>query len=233
MGPSDKDEPPVPVSASRAEPQARTYSPARMEAFSDGVFAFAITLLVLDLVVPKAEGSHDLLRAFLAEWPQYLAYVVSFATIGAIWLAHNAITNRLRHVTPTFLRLNLLLMMLVAFIPFPTRFLSEYINTPRSETIAVAIYGIAFLVLTCAVLLLWWYARIHGLLSVDPEDVESSVYTQRLLPGIAVYVVLIVLGFFAPVAAVAGYLVLALYFIVPLRLRRRPSPPGAADPSAR
>jgi len=198
----------------------RVYGKGRMESFSDGVFAFAITLLVLDLAVPTATGERDLLGAFFAEWPQYLAYVVSFATIGSIWLAHNALTERLERVDSTLIRLNLLLLLFVAFVPFPTRFLSQYILVDEAERIAVALYGTSVLVLTGALLLLWSYARRRGLLVDRPVDGESSVYSHRLLPGLAVYVLLIALGMFAPIPAVIGYLVLALFFIVPLRIGR-------------
>ena len=81
---------------------------ARMEAFSDGVFAIAITLLVLELSIPPGSEEH-FLRAVLDQWPSYLAYVVSFATIGAIWLGHNSITHYLHSANTTFLRLNLAL----------------------------------------------------------------------------------------------------------------------------
>src|SRR5215472_12694665 len=80
----------------------------RLEAFSDGVFAIAITLLVLDIAVPASAEKH-LLRSFIDEWPSYVAYVVSFSTIGAMWLGHNAVTEYLDHSDATFVRLNLLL----------------------------------------------------------------------------------------------------------------------------
>src|SRR5215831_20793881 len=82
----------------------------RMEAFSDGVFAIAITLLVLDLAIPVGAGRADLLHAFLAQWPSYLAYVVSFTTIGAIWLGHSLITEYLEQADGILVRLNLVLL---------------------------------------------------------------------------------------------------------------------------
>jgi uncharacterized membrane protein len=98
----------------------------RLEGFSDGVFAFAITLLVLDLAVPATQHSEQhLLQALGDQWPGYLGYVVSFATIGALWLGHNAITDYLDRADVTLLRLNLLLLLLVAFLPFPTRLVSD------------------------------------------------------------------------------------------------------------
>ena len=95
---------------------------ARLEAFSDGVFAIAITLLVLEISVP-AHAEDDLLGAVLDQWPSYLAYFVSFATIGAIWLAHTAVTEYLDHADRWLMRINLLLLLFVSFLPFPMKLL--------------------------------------------------------------------------------------------------------------
>src|SRR5690242_7406538 len=115
-------------------------STGRMEAFSDGVFAIAITLLVLDVSVPSGSGDR-LLAAIGEQWPRYLAYVVSFATIGAIWLCHNAITEYLERADAWLLRANLLLLMIVGFIPFPTHLAAEYIHDEDAERVAVTFYG--------------------------------------------------------------------------------------------
>jgi uncharacterized membrane protein len=115
-----------------------------MEAFSDGVFAIAITLLVLEIGVP-AGSEEDLLRALLAEWPAYLAYVVSFATIGAVWFGHTVITEYLDHANSMLFRLNLLLLLLVSFLPFPTRLLAEYTTEREAERVAATVYGINLL----------------------------------------------------------------------------------------
>jgi uncharacterized membrane protein len=88
-----------------------------MEAFSDGVFAIAITLLVLEIGIPSG-SEDDLLAAVLAQWPSYLAYLVSFSTIGAVWLEHTVITEFLDHATAVFIRLNLLLLLVVSLLPF-------------------------------------------------------------------------------------------------------------------
>jgi len=211
----------MPPASGPDHPRAsRRYRTGRMEAFSDGVFAFAITLLVLDLTVPEGSG-RDLLAAVLALWPHYLTYVVSFATIGAVWLTHNAITEHLDHADSTFMRLNLLPLLFVAFIPFPTRFLAQYIDSEQPERIAILLYGISAVLLFGALVLLRWYAGKAGLLRAAPGDGELSVY-QRMNPGLVAYALLIVLGLFFPVAAVFGFLVIAVFIILPLRLRRHP-----------
>ena len=101
----------------------------RLEAFSDGVFAIAITLLVLELGVEASAGRH-LLHSILHEWPSYLAYVTSFLTIGVIWLQHSAITGALRTADATLYRLNLLVLLLASFLPFPTKLVSEFSARP-------------------------------------------------------------------------------------------------------
>ncbi len=111
-------------------------STARMEAFSDGVFAIAITLLVLEIGVPTGSGD-DLPRALVDQWPSYLAYLVSFATIGAVWLAHTVITEHIDRATSVLIRLNLLLLlMVVSFLPFPTRLMAQYVGQDDPERIA-------------------------------------------------------------------------------------------------
>ena len=195
---------------------------ARLEAFSDGVFAIAITLLVLDLAIPETRQSEkDLLHAVRDQWPGYLGYIVSFSTIGALWLGHNAITDYLSRADTTLLRLNLLLLLFVSFLPFPTRLLSEYITTDHAERVAVTFYGLTLLVAGALLSLIWRYALHAHLVRPDAGDEEITLLTHRLTPGLAGYAVLIVVGLFAPVAAVIGYFVIALFFLLPLHIRPR------------
>ena len=187
-----------------------------MEAFSDGVFAIAITLLVLELAVPAGSEDH-LLRAFLDQWPAYLAYLVSFSSIGAVWLAHSAITEYLVRADAVLLRLNLLLLMVVSFLPFPTRLLAEHIREPQAERVATTIYGVNLLLASVLVSVLWRYSVRAHLVHPDAEDLEVRVLTRRLTPGLAGYVVLICVGIVLPIVSVVGYLVIAIFFIFPFR----------------
>lgn len=173
------------------------------------------------MAVPATEYSaQHLLQAIGHEWPGYLGYIVSFATVGALWLGHNAITDYLDRADTTLLRLNLLLLF-VSFLPFPTRQLSEYITTDRAERVAVTFYGLTLLIAGALLSLFWRYALHAWLVRPDAGDEEITLLTHRLTPGLAAYVVLIVVGLFAPVAAVIGYLVIALFFLIPVRIRRR------------
>jgi TMEM175 potassium channel family protein len=192
-----------------------------MEAFSDGVFAIAITLLVLEIAVP-AGSEADLLGAVLDQWPSYLAYLVSFSTIGAIWLEHTVITEFLERATSVFIRLNLLLLVVVSFLPFPTKLLGEYVGEEAPARVAVTIYGLNLFLASALVSLLWRYAVREGLIRPDVADSDVKMITNRLTPGLAGYVVMIVLGLFLPVVAVLGYLIIAVYIIFPFgALRRR------------
>jgi uncharacterized membrane protein len=194
----------------------RGFSKGRLEAFSDGVFAIAITLLVLDIAVPASAEKH-LLRSFIDEWPTYVAYVVSFSTIGAMWLGHNAITEYLDHADGTFVRLNLLFLLFVSFLPFPTRLFADFIERDSPERVAVTIYGISLLLTATLLLVLWRYARRAGLVRPDADDQEIQLLTQRLTPGLAAYLILIVAGLFVPIVAVIGYFAIAIFYIIPFR----------------
>ena len=198
------------------QPRRRGFRTGRLEAFSDGVFAFAITLLVLDIAV-SGDAAKDLLRSLIHLWPSYLAYVVSFSTIGALWLGHNAITEYLDRANFTFVRLNLLLLLAVAFLPFPTRLFADYIRHNSAERVAATFYGISLLLTSTLLLLLWRYAVHAELVRPDAADEEVQLLTERLTPGLTGYLVLIVAGLFLPVIAVIGYLAIAIYYIVPSR----------------
>lgn len=191
-----------------------------MEAFSDGVFAVAITILVLDLAIPLS-ASKDLVGAIFGEWPGYLGYLVSFATIGTIWLGHSSMTDYLERVDSVFQRLNLLLLLFVCLLPFATGLLAEFIDREGAERVASVTYGVTLLL--CAVLLyvLWRYAVRAKLVNANLEDDEITLLTSRLTPGLGGYVLLILLGLFFPRVSVFGYLAVAVFLILPFRLPRR------------
>jgi uncharacterized membrane protein len=136
-------------------------------------------LLVLEIAVP-AGSQHDLLGAFLNQWPSYLAYVVSFSTIGALWLEHSLITEYLDQADAILVRLNLLLLLVVSFLPFPTRLLAEYLNSDNAERVAVSIYGLTLLVALSLLSVLWRYAVRAHLARTDMTDDELTALTRRL-----------------------------------------------------
>ncbi len=121
----------------------------RLEAFSDGVIAVAITLLVLNIKVPAPPVS-SLAHELGHEWPAYGAYAVSFITIGIIWINHHVMIGRLARTDHSILILNLVLLLTIALLPFATDLLAEYLNRGRGEHLAAAIYAGAFLTMSIA-----------------------------------------------------------------------------------
>jgi uncharacterized membrane protein len=192
----------------------------RLEAFSDGVFAIAITLLVLELGVDAGAGEH-LLRAILHEWPSYLAYVTSFLTIGVIWLEHSSITGALRAADATLYRLNLVVLLLASFLPFPTKLVAEFVGERDPERVAVVFYGIVLLALALALSAFVRYAAEHRRLvkdQVEAETVESALVHQ---PSFLLYGGGIAVGLLLPTLGVALYLLTAIYLGIPGRTLRR------------
>ena len=143
--------------------------------------------------------------------------MASFSTIGAAWLGHNAITEYLDRTDAAFVRLNLLLLLFVSFLPFPTRLVAEFIHQATAERVAVTFYGIILLLSSVLLQVLWRYAVRARLVRPDTADEEIELLTERLTPGLGAYLVLIVSGLFVPIIAVTGFLGIALYYIIPFR----------------
>lgn len=166
----------------------------RLETFSDAVFAIAITLLTLDLALPPSShdlGGRALLIAMGHLWPSYVAYVTSFATILIMWFNHHWIFRAVKHVDPVLVVANGFLLLIVAATPFPTRILSEYINTPAAG-VACAIYAAYFLLCNVGYNALWWSIRYKRRLLKDSID-EASVRTvsRSLALGFLLYLMAI------------------------------------------
>lgn len=196
---------------------ARRWESGRTEAFSDGVFAIAITLLVLDLHVPLSEF-HDLWTGILHEWPAYLAYVTSFTAIGGLWLAHHGIFHRLRYVNDQVMRINLLLLMGVSFLPFPTRLMSEAIRNEDAARVAVIFYGISLFVVGALGAALWGaVVRDRALLNDDVTDEEIRQVTLALTPHLGFYVGATIFAIFFPRGAAVLYLVIAVLGVIRAR----------------
>ncbi len=196
----------------------------RLAAFSDGVFSIAATLLVLDIAVhPPGTPLEQVLHA----WPAYLAYAVSFLTIGAAWLVHTALTDRLTRSDPIFLQINLLVLLAVAFLPFPTRLVADALHDVGAERVAVTIYGLTLLAIRTLGSALDAYARREHLYSPQGDGDEIRSPRRKLLPVVIGYVIAILIGLVLPGVAVALYFGIAVYLIVPFRqvarlLFRRP-----------
>jgi uncharacterized membrane protein len=196
----------------------------RIEAFSDGVFAIAITLLVIEIGVPHVEGEGTTLsRALVEQWPSYLAYAISFLQIGVIWANHH---NRFRFIARSdhlLLFLNILFLMCVAFIPFPTALLADYLLSSGAErTTAGAVYAGTLAVTAVFFTLLWLYAAANYRLvnrNLDPSLLRTM--TRRYVFGMLAYFVAFALAFVNVVASLILIVVLALLFVLPEPGERR------------
>ena len=199
----------------------------RIEAFSDGVFAIAITLLVLEIGVPESDFEH-LWKGIADQWPSYLAYATSFLTIGALWLAHHGIFRRLASADGVVMRLNILLLMLVAFLPFPTKLVAEAIHLTTAERAAVIFYGLVLLSISVVTSVLWRYvARHRDLLEPDVSDQGVTAMTLLTTPSIGFYVVIVLLAILVPQAAAFGYLLIAVVGVFRQRGDRTAASPSS------
>ena len=186
---------------------------ARVESFSDGVFAFAITLLVLGVQVPNIKSGSDseLRTALIHSVSQLLPYITSFATIGIIWLNHHSMFHSVQRVEHATLTLNLLLLLVVAFIPYPTAVLSRYGALPSSAFL----YGCVLSLLGITYSLLWLHIMRRRLstLSVDVDEIRRKSW--RNLAGLLLYPSATVLSLRYPRVGVAIYFILAAYYFIP------------------
>jgi uncharacterized membrane protein len=155
------------------------------------------------------------------EWPAYLGYVISFLTIGAAWLGHNAMTDRLTRADSLLLRINLLLLLVVAFMPFPTKLIAEALHETDRERVFVALYGLTLLTIRLLLFALDAYARRERLYSQDQVDEDLHTERRQFWPVLAAYVLAILIGVAAPTAGVVLYLALAVVLVVPFRDVRR------------
>jgi uncharacterized membrane protein len=197
---------------------------SRMEALSDGIFAIASTLLVLDLAIPAV--SSDVGHKLVEQWPTYLAYLVSFATIGNAWLNHSVITEYLERADAILLRLNLVLLFFVSVLPFPTHMLAEYLSSENAERIAVTVYGLNLLAISGFTSIVWHYAVAERLVQGDNKEEEVRAISTKLDPSLVSDAVAIGIGLLWPQVAVVLYLAIALFVTIPFRavfrlLRRR------------
>ena len=186
----------------------------RLEAFSDGVFAIAITLLILEIKVPPP--STALGAELLGLWPSYLAYIVSFLVIGAIWINHHAMFQHIVRVDGTLLLLNVLHLMLIAFLPFPTAVLAEAFHRGTDEPIAAAFYGGILTVIGIFVNAMWRYAA-HGYRLIDPHLTAKKVWQirQQFLVGPIFYAIATVVALVFPWLAVLLFILLNLFYLWP------------------
>jgi uncharacterized membrane protein len=186
----------------------------RLEAFSDGVMAIAITLLIIEIHVPEVEDG-GLARALAEQWPSYAAYLVSFTVIGIIWVNHHRILAYVAQVDRPLLFLNLLLLLFVAAIPFPTALLARYIEAGWPDAnIAAAVYSGGAIGVAVSFNLLWrWIVRDARLLHAHFDVQVLRGFTRRFSLGLIVYPIALALSFWSAPLTLALHGLVAVFYV--------------------
>src|SRR5204863_1006288 len=192
-----------------------TNDTARLETFADGVMAIAITLLILDVKVPRLAGPS--LRSALAEqWPSYLAFMASFLTIGIIWVNHHHMFKLIERTTHAFLMLNVVFLMTICFLPFPTALVAAYVRNPDTRSLATAIYGGTMTAIAIMFNLVWRYAGSwHHLLVPGISDEALAKMNRDYLAGPVAYATVTVIAFIEPFVSLAIVAALCVYWLLP------------------
>ncbi len=188
-----------------------------MESFSDGVIAVAITLLVLNIAVPKP-GAASLAHDLGHQWPAYVAYGISFITIGIIWINHHVMIGRLARTDHSILILNILLLLTIGLLPFATDLLATYLNSGHGEHLAAAIYAGAFLLMSIAFFTLNGFILLRKahMLRIDlPQEARRRILA-RSFTGLPPYAIATAI---APVSQYATFVIcgaIAVFYALPI-----------------
>jgi uncharacterized membrane protein len=183
----------------------------RLETFSDGVFAIAATLLVLDV---RASSGPRLGHELLHIWPSYVAYAISFVTIGIMWVNHHVVFEQIGRADRTFLFVNVLFLMLIAFVPFPTRLVAENLRGNDIRAAALA-YGITFTATAVLYNAVWLYAALgRRLLHPDANQRVVSGITRSYLPGPWIYLGATLVALASPIASIVLFGAIALVYVL-------------------
>jgi uncharacterized membrane protein len=190
----------------------------RLETFSDGVFAIAATLLILDVrLTGHGSVTHQLVHA----WPAYAAYAISFATLGIIWVNHHTVFAQIDRVDRTFLFINVLFLMVIAFIPFPTRVLAEHLRD--GSKVAAFAYGLTFTAMSICYGSLWFYAALRRRLIADGADQRTvSGITRSFAPGSIIYLAATLSALISAWVAVVLFALIAIFYVLESSLFARP-----------
>ncbi len=197
-----------------SETQQLEKETGRIEAFSDGVFAIAITLLVLDLKVPSGTGPEALSTTLLQQWPAFLAFLTSFARILIIWMNHHNLFGHITKTNPISMLLNGLLLLCVTFLPFPTSLVAEYYGHPGQNTAAI-LYSGTFLMMAFASNLHWRYAsHRHRLLGKSITAEQVRTINRQYLVGPIFYGVAFGLAFVSVPASLMLIIAMAIFYAI-------------------
>jgi uncharacterized membrane protein len=184
----------------------------RLEAFADGVFAIAATLLIIDVTVP--DRSTALGHAIVHAWPEYAAYAVSFVTIGIMWLNHHQCLRQIGAVDRTFMVLNMLLLLCIAFVPFPTKLVALHLRD-HGERAAALTYGVTLTLTAICFAAFWFYAaRNNRLIAEDADPRVIEGISRSYLPGAPIYATATVVALWHARLAVALFAAIAVFYLL-------------------
>ena len=185
--------------------------PGRLHALIDGIFAIALTLLVLDL--PRPAHSTRLVHDLLSAWPSYVAYLVSFVTIGILWIEHHGMMSAVRGINRRFLERTLIFLLFISIIPWPTALAADYADQAVPEARAVAVlYAATMLMMGLTFAWGWSYLTAHPELVAGPARPALPAGARRALLGGLVYLIAIAVAFLSPKASFAIDAIVAVYF---------------------
>jgi uncharacterized membrane protein len=190
---------------------------ARLETFADGVFAIAITLLVLGIRVP--DPGEDLWNALRSQWPSFFAYVVSFLTIGIMWVQHHRLFTVIGRSNPTFAMINVVFLMFIAFVPYPTQVLAQRVlGGGTGGTLAVLLYGGTMVCIAILFNAIWAYAasRNGHLLRDKLADAIKETGARGYWSGPPLYGAITLVGLVSPVLSLIGFAAFAAYWALPI-----------------
>ena len=200
---------------SHREPDLGERDPKRVIAFSDGVIAIAVTLLVLNLRPP--DDTQHFVHGLIALWPSYVSYIITFMLVGNVWANHHVMFDHIRAADRAVLLLNTLLLMIVAFLPFTTSVLAGALRSGHGLRTATVFYGIAFDATALTFNAVWQYARRHRLLSETLDPADATAIGRRFQLALAWLTTGTLLGLLIPVLGVAAIAAFNVFYWLPIR----------------
>src|SRR5262245_50196509 len=185
----------------------------RVEAFSDGVFAIAITLLILAVGIEQSIAGGSLRHQLLHLWPAYIAYAVSFLTVGIMWVNHHQVFRHFERVDRPLLLLNILLLMCISFTPFPTRVVADNAQDAGNRQAAAVLYGSTMTITAICFFVVWYYGS-RRLLRAETNMREVSGITRSYLPGAPTYAFATAIAFVNSVASLIIFGTIAIFYAI-------------------
>lgn len=192
----------------------------RVEAFSDGVFAIAITLLILEIKVPHDVAPGELGTALLHQWPSFLAFLASFFTIGVMWMNHHRLFTLIGAADEALIAINLLLLLGITWVPFPTALLAGHLTTPNNR-VAGVVYSATFFTMSLVFQLLWQYATRRSGIILPEKTEEAQQIARQYIWGPLFYFAAILIALWNGTAVLIWSALVAIYFAIPARLFAR------------